>query len=120
MKYILFIILGILIFIFFNNYNTFSIGVPEWWDRLKQTCAAVFLNPDSELIQSYNICNPSITDDILSQMRCMFEDGEIPECEISSGTTCHQSQRGLFPVIDKYYNPKMDGLDLQGNTEQMF
>ena len=30
MKYILFIILGILIFIFFNNYNTFSIGVPEY------------------------------------------------------------------------------------------
>ena len=25
---IMFIILGILIFIFFNNYNTFSIGIP--------------------------------------------------------------------------------------------
>ena len=29
MKYVIFIILGILIFIFFNNYNTFSIGGQE-------------------------------------------------------------------------------------------
>ena len=58
------------------------------------------------LLQSYSSCNPSITDDILSQLRCMFEDGEIPLCDISKDTTCHQSQRGLFPVVDKYYNPR--------------
>lgn len=64
------------------------------------------INTKQKLMDSYNVCDPSITDDILSQMRCMFENGEIRECEISSATTCHQSQRGLYPVIDKYYNPR--------------
>lgn len=191
MKYVLFIILGILIFIFFNNYNTFSIGVPEYlltinngdininlsdysydqetvlermmnvlwlgpqgwamnedgplspsnpvimvdenryyvfgndiddarrnYDTYIESmqsmaggtagggACSVVINTRQKLMDSYKVCDPSITDDILSQMRCMFEDGEIPECEITSSTTCHQSQRGLFPVIDKYYNPR--------------
>ena len=57
------------------------------------------------VMDSYKSCNRDINDNILSQMRCMVDDGELPLSEINRDTTCHQSQRGLFIVLEKYYNP---------------
>ena len=46
-KYLICIILGILLFLLYNNYNSFSVGVPEWWDKFKTACAStLFSNPN--------------------------------------------------------------------------
>jgi hypothetical protein len=167
LKYLFFLVLGIILYILLNGNDGFSVGVPEylltidntiisidttiysdhpetWYtsesnkvmkinenryyvygndiDKARRNFDVYITNRQSmaggntiqddssydsdTLLQSYSSCNPSITDDILSQLRCMFENGEIPLCDISRDATCHQSQRGLFPVVDKYYNPR--------------
>ena len=68
-------------------------------------------------MNSYRECNPNINDDILSLMKCMFENkeiniklaggvaaGELSSClEDEGGLDCHKSWHLLSPVIDKYY-----------------
>ena len=102
-------------------------GSPNIWGRIMSTCAAIFTRSlvsidlsqvdDTitiyELMQSYKVCNPRITEDLLSQMKCMIHDVDLQpdpgraklweECSAETWG-CTHSFSGLATVIDRYYN----------------
>ena len=133
-KYIFFVVLGILIYLYYNRNDNFSIGglnindICINYQNCNQNdgkectgqCGCIddesgikrcLIIADSMvednkkiLMDSYKICNPSMYDDILSLMRCMLDNGEISAIHCSMDGECHISRTGLNIVLDKYYN----------------
>jgi hypothetical protein len=68
-------------------------------------CSAI--NTKQKLMDSYKVCNSSITDDILSQLRCAFDSNEVGSyrtCDPKE-IRCHMSM-GIFqdPWLNEIYN----------------
>ena len=79
--YIICIILGIILFLLYNNYDGFSVGVPEWWDRLKTTCASAFLsNPNIDLsidVTDIDVSIESLDNLNIKKIKIIRGNGEI-------------------------------------------
>ena len=111
--YLIFVLFGIILYLLFNRKDRFSVGVPEWWDRIRTTCASMLYRVDGDyqiLMDSYTNCNPSITDDILSQLRCAYAadenlfggcDPKYQRCHMSLGIFQNDWLEQIYNV-DKY------------------
>jgi len=126
MKHTIFIIIGIIVIFGLhllidrcscNLNNGFRVGAP-FLDTLMNVFgyddaaaggaaaggAAGAETTKDKLMESYKGCNPIITDDILSQMKCMLDSGEIEQSLCNTDGGCGTSPNPLFKVIDKFYN----------------